>query len=319
MVKNINTKIMKNNKLIILKRLFILVVITLITTSCYDDFVENEFDFTSVYLPQPTIDRTFIMGEGMRIGVGVVLGGRLVNTEDVEIDFSLDESLLDPGSALPESYYSLVDTEGNPANNKIIIPAGKTQGFVYIKADSINFLNDPISLGNNYALGFTLDNVVKADSILVNLKSTKITFTYINQLFGNYIQKGEFIKTPLEDDPLTTVDETEVSETIIYPGEITNILEFTMLSPNSLVNDGIADLRGSDKKLNIIVAEDNSITIETASGGVTVLDNGSSSYNPETREIKLNYSFDFNGFNYKASEVLEFRNRIVDGVNQFQL
>ncbi|MEO9570358.1 MAG: DUF1735 domain-containing protein [Polaribacter sp.] len=307
---------MKNNKLRSISKLLALVVIALSITSCYEDFVENEFDFTSVYLPKETIDRTFIMGEGMQIGVGVVLGGRLDNTEDVEVTFSLDESLLDPGSALPESYYELVDSEGNPANNKIIIPAGKTQGFVYVKADSIKFLNDPVSLGNNYALGFTLDNVVKADSILANLKSTKITFTYINQLYGNYIQKGQFIKTAL-DDPSTTEDESGAPETIVYPGAVSDVLEFTMVSPNSLVNDGIADLKGSDKKLNIILADDNSISIETATGGVTIVDDGSSSYNPETREIKLNYSFEFNFFKYEVTEVLEFRNREVDGVNQY--
>jgi hypothetical protein len=318
MVKKLNRKIMKNKKINSVSKLLVLLFIALSISSCYEDFVENEFDYTAVYLPKPTIDRTFIMGEGMRIGVGVVLGGRLENTEDVEVTFSLDESILDPGSALPESYYSLVDSDGNPANNKIIIPAGKTQGFVYVKADSINLLNDPISLGNNYALGFTLDNVIKADSILADFKSTKITFSYINQLYGNYIQKGQYIKTAL-DDPSTAIDESGDPETILYPGGITDILEFTMVSPNSLVNDGIADLRGADKKLNIVVADDNSITIETASGGVTVVDEGSSSYNPETRELKLNYSFEFNFFSYEVTEVLEFRNRVVDGVNQFQL
>lgn len=299
---------MKNNKLKPISKLLVLVIIALTISSCYEDFVENEFDYTAVYLPKPTIDRTFIMGEGMRIGVGVVLGGRLQNTEDVEVTFSLDESILDPGSALPESYYTLVDNEGNPANNKIIIPAGKTQGFVYVKADSINFLNDPISLGNNYALGFTLDNVVKADSILVDFKSTKITFSYINQLYGNYIQKGQFTKTIAGD-----------TETITYPGEITDALALTMASPNTLVYDGLTDLRGNDKKLNITIADDNTITIATANGGVTVVDDGGSSYNPETREIILNYSFDFNGVSYKANDVLEFRNRIVDGVNQFDI
>ena len=251
---------MKNNKLRSISKLLVLVVIALSITSCYEDFVENEFDFTSVYLPKETIDRTFIMGEGMQIGVGVVLGGRLDNTEDVEVTFSLDESLLDPGSALPESYYELVDSEGNPANNKITIPAGKTQGFVYVKADSIKFLNDPISLGNNYALGFTLDNVVKADSILVDYKSTKITFTYINQLYGNYVQTGQFIKTV-----------GGVAETIDYPGGITDVLELTMVSPNTLVYDGLADLRGADKKLNLTLAADNSITASTATGGVTIV------------------------------------------------
>jgi hypothetical protein len=308
MVKNLNTKIMKNNKLRSISKLLVLVVIALSITSCYEDFVENEFDFTSVYLPKETIDRTFIMGEGMQIGVGVVLGGRLDNTEDVEVTFSLDESLLDPGSALPESYYELVDSEGNPANNKITIPAGKTQGFVYVKADSIKFLNDPISLGNNYALGFTLDNVVKADSILVDYKSTKITFTYINQLYGNYVQTGQFIKTV-----------GGVAETIDYPGGITDVLELTMVSPNTLVYDGLADLRGADKKLNLTLAADNSITVSTATGGVTIVNEGDSFYNPSTREIILNYSFDFNGASYNASDVLEFRNRIVDGVNQYDI
>lgn len=300
---------MKNNKLRSISKLLMLAIVALSAVSCYDDFVENEFDYTSVYLPQPTIDRTFIMGEGMQIGVGVVLGGRLKNTEDVEVTFSLDDVIVtDAGKdILPSNYYELVDSEGNPADNKIIIPAGKTQGFVYVKADSINFLADPVSLGNNYALGFQLDNVVKADSILSGLKTSMITFTYINQLYGNYVQKGQVVKTG------TT------NETLVYPGGINDVLELTMESPNTLVCNGIADLRGADKKMNVVVAADNSITIETATGGVTIVDDGGSSYNPETREITLNYSFDFNGVSYKATDILEFRNRIVDGVNQFDL
>lgn len=299
---------MKKNKLKSITQSFaLLLVIVLGAASCsYDDFVENEFEFTSVYLPKAEIDRTFIMGEGMQIGVGVVLGGRLSNTENVEVTFSLDDVLVtDAGNTvLPSNYYSLVDSEGNPADNKIIIPAGKTQGFVYVKADSINFLADPVSLGNNYALGFRLENVVKADSILDDLKSSVISFSYINQLYGNYIQTGQFEKT------------NGTTETVVYPGGITDDLELTMVAPNTLVCNGIADLRGADKKMNIIIADDNSITIDTASGGVAITDDGGSSYNPETRELILNYSFDFNGVSYVAKDVFDFRNRVVDGVNQ---
>lgn len=302
---------MKKNKLkSIAQSLVLVLVIVLGAASCsYDDFVENEFDFTSVYLPKPQIDRSFIMGEGMRVGVGVVLGGRLSNTENVEVTFSLNEDLVTDGNLqiLPSDYYELVDGEGNPANNKIVIPAGKTQGFVYVKADSINFLADPQSLGNNYALGFQLDNVVKADSILSELNKSLITFTYINQLFGNYIQKGVVEKTG------------NIIDTFTYPAGITDILELTMAGPHSLICNGIADLRGNDKKMKITVAPDNSITIETAPGGVTITDDGGSAYNPETREVTLNYSFDFNGVNYKATDILDFRNRVVDGVNQFDL
>lgn len=301
---------MKKNKLKSIAQLLVLtLVIGLSAASCsYDDFVEYEFEFTSVYLPKPQIDRTFIIGEGMQIGVGVVLGGRLSNTEDVEVTFSLNDDLLDPGSALPSNYYELVDSEGNPANNKIIIPAGEVQGFVYVKADSINFLGDPISLGHNYALGFQLDNVVKADSILIDYKSTIIKFSYINQLYGNYVQNGQSIKT-----------EGTTPTTIIYPGGITDILTLSMATPNTLICNGLADLRGGDKKMQITIADDNSITIQTAAGGIAVIDDGGSSFNPSTRQVTLNYSFTFNGATYKATDVLEFRNRVVDGVNQFDL
>ncbi|MDO7172349.1 DUF1735 domain-containing protein [Mariniflexile sp. AS56] len=301
---------MKNNKLKHITMLVVLVVGFLATSCSYDDFVDNEFEFTSVYLPKPQIDRTFIMGEGLQIGVGVVLGGRLSNTENVEVTFSLDDALVtDAGrTVLPQSHYTLVDADGNPANNKIIIPAGKVQGFVYVKADSINFLADDVSLGNNYALGFKLDNVVKADSILSNYKSSVITFSYINQLYGNYVQTGQVVKT-----------EGAAEETIVYPGGITDVLELSMVAPNTVSCSGLADLRGSDKRMNLVIADDNTITIESISGAVPVVDDGGSFYDPTTRKVTINYSFDFNGASYKATDVLDFRNRIVDGVNQFDL
>ncbi|MEP3838661.1 MAG: DUF1735 domain-containing protein [Algibacter sp.] len=302
---------MKKNKLkSIFQSLVLILMITLSVASCsYDDFVENEFDFTSVYLPHLQIDRTFIMGEGMRIGVGVVLGGRLSNNEDVEVTFSLHDTIVTNQGldVLPSNYYELIDANGNPTDNKIIIPAGKTQGFVYIKADSINFLADPVSLGNNYGLGFKLDNVVKADSILSGLNSTMITFTYINQLFGDYVQTGQAVRTGTIED------------TFVYPGAITDVLELRMTSPNTLSCNGLADLRGADKKMDIEIAADNSISILTATGGIPVTDDGGSFYDPLTREVTLNYSFEFNGTSYVATDVLEFRNRIVDGVNQFDL
>ncbi|AUC21518.1 hypothetical protein BTO15_05105 [Polaribacter sejongensis] len=312
MVKNLKTKIMNKSKLTTVTQFLMLVIIAgLGFSSCaYDDFVENEFDFTSVYLPYQQIDRTFIMGEGMRIGVGAVLGGRLDNTEDVEITFSLQDDLVnDAGlTVLPTSHYQLVDADGNPANNKITIPAGSSQGFVYVKADSINFLGDTESLGNKYALGFQLENVVKADSILSNLKSTMITFTYINQLYGKYIQKGSFVK-----------EDGASSETLTYSGVITDEIEFTMAAPKTFVYNGLAEFRGGTQKMHVILADDNTITLESIAGSVAIIDDGGSIYNPDTREITLNYSFDYNGANYKASDVLEFRNRIVDGVNQTEI
>ncbi|NJB83121.1 hypothetical protein [Wenyingzhuangia aestuarii] len=80
--------------------------------------------------------------------------------------------------------------------------------------------------------------------------------------------------------------------------------------------DGIANLRGANDKMNFVIAEDNTITIESVAGAVVVTDDGGSFFNPETRTITLNYSFESNGTTYVANDVLEFRNRVVDGVNQ---
>ncbi|KGL58904.1 DUF1735 domain-containing protein [Polaribacter sp. Hel1_85] len=288
----------------------------LLLTSCYEDAFQENFDYTSVYLAHETIDRTFIIGEGMQIGVGVTLGGTINNTKDIEVTFSLDDDLVTNAgkSVLLNNYYELVDSEGNPANNKIIIPAGKVQGFVYVKANEDEFLADSESLNHNYALGFTLESVINADIILTDpedeestkYKSSVISFSYINQLYGNYVQTGQYTTT------IGGVDETSQ-----YSGGITDVdaLELTMISPTTVECNGVANLRNSDTKMNIVLGDDNTITLETAAGGVTIVDDGST-YNPETRELTLNYSFESDGISYKATDVLEFRNRVVDGVNQ---
>jgi hypothetical protein len=304
--------IMKKNKFKVVAEIVVLIIIIgFSVASCtYDDFVESEFEYTVVYFPKPQIDRTFIMGEGMRIGVGTVLGGRLSNTENVEVTFSLNDNLVtDAGLiVLPSSHYQLVDENGNPVTNTMTIPVGKVQGFVYVKADSASFLSDPLSLGNNYGLGFQLENVTKADSILEGFESTLITFSYINQLYGNYVQKGEYVET---------VD--GVSETISYPGGIDDVVELTMSSPTTLVVNGLAEFRSADHKMEIILSSDNTITIQSIAGAVPVVDDGGSFYDPSTQAIILNYSFEFNGKNYEATDILDFRNRVVDGVNQFQV
>jgi BT_3987-like, N-terminal domain len=309
MVKKLNIDIMNKNILKTIAEIMILIIIiTFSVTSCtYDDFVQDEFSYTAVYFPKPQIDRTFIMGEGMQIGVGVVLGGRLSNTENVEVTFSLNDDLVtDAGlTVLPTNYYQLVDAEGNEVVDKITIPAGKVQGFVYVKADSINFLADPVSLGGNYALGFQLDDVVKADSILDGFTSTLITFSYINELYGNYVQKGQFEKT-----------EGATVETINYAGGITDIIDLEMQAPDTLILNGLGEFRSSTHIMNVIISSDNSITIKSISGAVPVTDDGGSFYNPTTHDVTLNYSFEYNSVSYKANDILDFRNRIVDGVNQ---
>ncbi|MCG8309263.1 MAG: DUF1735 domain-containing protein [Cytophagales bacterium] len=288
------------------------VVVTSLLSSCgYDDFVKNEFEYTAVYLPKAEIARTFIMGEGMRIGVGVVLGGRLSNDRDVEVLFSVHPDVTTGAgyTVLPDNYYTLENSDGTPAANTITIPAGKVQGFVYVRADSALFLSDAQSLGHHYALSFRLEEVIGADSILAELTTTTISFSYINQLFGYYVQHGRITRTE-NGDPL---------DPIIYPGGIDDVVALTMYAPDTLVVHGIGVSRGKNDQMKIAVKKDNSIDIVSAPDAVPVIDDGGSRFNLTKREIILNYSFELNGIIHTARDTLDFRNRVVDGVNQFDI
>lgn len=291
--------------------LLAILIASLLASCSYDDFVENEFEYTAVYFPKDTIARTFIMEEGMRIGVGIVLGGRLSNDRDVEVTFSLDPSLVTDAAytVMPAEYYTLEGLDGEPITNTITIPKGKVQGFVYVKADSSAFLSDISSLGHNYALGFQLEEVIGADSILADMTTTIISFSYINQLFGYYVQLGQINRTE-NGDPI---------DPVIYPGGIDDVLQLTMYAPDTLIVNGIGVSRGGNHKMKIAVRADNSIDIASIPGAIAVTDDGGSRFIRAEREIILNYSFEQNGIIHTARDTLEFRNRVVDGVNQFDI
>ena len=298
-----------NQSVVAFQALIVAVAFTMF--SCYDDFVENEFEYTAVYLPRPEIERTFIMGEGMQIGVGVVLGGRLSNDRDVKVTFSLNPALVTDGGGaiLPENYYTMVGPDGETVTNTITIPAGKVQGFVYVKADSATFLADPRSLGHNYAMAFQLDDVEGADSILVNFTTAIISFSYINQLYGNYMQLGRITRTE-NGDPI---------EPITYAGGIEDIVKLTMYAPDTLIVNGLGEFRGNKNKMKIAVRPDDAIAIVSLPGATPVIDDGGSKFDRKKREVILNYTFELNNIVHTARDTLDFRNRVVDGVNQFDI
>lgn len=59
-----------------MKKIYSLLIVVFLTsmTSCYEDYIKD-FDYNSVYFTYQTNVRTFVVGEGMQINVGVALGG----------------------------------------------------------------------------------------------------------------------------------------------------------------------------------------------------------------------------------------------------
>jgi len=298
-------------------------------TSCYDDYIED-FDYNAVYFAQQTNVRTFVVGEGMQIKVGVVLAGVRENSYDREVGFVLDNNLLSDevlmdmkGGVehvknyvsnvsellpLPSDFYTLSD------NNKMIIKRGDHKGVITIKADSARFLADAKTLIANYALPFCITDA-DADSILLPKKSSVVGVRYENMLFGNYWHGGE---TVVKDDAGNVLKTIKYYTTI--PSPESKVMKLHTVGPHSLETNRMSDGAGSFK----ITLDGDNILISKAEGSKTeVLPDGESKFNRakllQDRKIYLKYKYDNgDGTISYATDTLTFRNRIRDGVNEWQ-
>lgn len=303
--------------------LLISVALVFIIGCKYDDFVENEFDFTSVYFAKQEMTRTVVTDEWMEIGVGVMLGGKLKNEMQEETTIQLKDELIDPAAntRLPDNYFTLVGQDGNPTS-KITIPAGSHQGFIYVQLNE-NFLNDKKALEHEYALGFEIIES-SADSILAEKSETVVAFKYVNTYYGNYYREGETERYPNGGTAVDTTfsydrntDNNAAWELITVSRDTVNA---AWSNPSGIIPD-ISLVVGESKEVKIIIR--NVDPAGTQPGTIlSFTDDGGSSYDPESRTFTLNYSYSFidhqaNIQKYKVKDKLAFRNRVIDGVNQW--
>ena len=304
-------------------------VLSVAMTSCYKDYIED-FDFTSIYFPYQTNVRTFVVGEGMKVEVGAALAGLRENSQNRIVNFTMDNSLITADilaamkvgagyikdavasvtalKPMPTTYYSISD------KSKMEIKAGNHMGSVLIKADSAAFLNDTTTLRPVYALPFMITSA-DADSIRVGKGSAVIAFKYENMLFGNYWHGGV---TVVKDAAGNVVKTTNYFTTIPTP-EI-KIMNLKTVAPNALVTNKISDQTGSLK----LTLSGTTITVRQANGSaVKVQPDGASTFNRskllQDRRIYLKYKYaNADGTTSYATDTLTFRNRIRDGVNEWQ-
>ena len=304
-------------------------ILSVAMTSCYKDYVED-FDFTSIYFPYQTNVRTFVVGEGMKVEVGAALAGLRENSQNRIVNFTMDNSLITADilaamkvgagyikdavasvtalKPMPTTYYSISD------KSKMEIKAGNHMGSVLIKADSAAFLNDTNTLRPVYALPFMITSA-DADSIRVGKGSAVIAFKYENMLFGNYWHGGV---TVVKDAAGNVVKTTNYFTTIPTP-EI-KIMNLKTVAPNALVTNKISDQTGSLK----LTLSGTTITVSQANGSaVKVQPDGASTFNRskllQDRRIYLKYKYaNADGTTSYATDTLTFRNRIRDGVNEWQ-
>ncbi|MCE5348206.1 MAG: DUF1735 domain-containing protein [Bacteroidales bacterium] len=315
-----------------MKKILAFLILSVVMVSCYDDYIKD-YDYDAIYFPYQIDVRTFVVGEGMNIEIGAALGGVMENTEDRIVDFVLDNSLITPerltamktgATYIKESVAAVTTLLPLPANyytlsnsNSMLIKAGQHMGSVVLKADSSAFLSDVATINATYAIPLYITRA-DADSIIERKRFAVIGLKYENMLFGNYYHGGVTIE---KDASGTAID------TVLYYTTIPQVQAKTWalktIAPNALVVKGYSS-NSSAKDEMVLTLNGNDISVSSATGSTfTYLPEGASTFNRakllQDRKIYLSYKYvNAAGNTCYAQDTLTFRNRIRDGVNEWQ-
>lgn len=319
---------------------FLILILTM--TSCYEDYVKD-YKFDSVYFTYQVDVRTFVVGEGMKFDYGVGLGGVMKNDRTRIINYKIDSTLITPSilATMKASSYSYIKDAASLVPTKLLlfpskyytltnssqftIEQGQDVGRVTIRPDSATFLADPLSLNPNYVLPLLITSTDKSmvDSILPLKNYTVIGVKYENMLFGKYWHGGiTYELTPAGD----TVKANTLKYFTTIPAQEATVWTLKTIAPWDLTVNGYSNSTNATKqelKLTLNL-QDGTVNVGSATGSTFVYSNdGPCMYNKakllQDRKIYLKYKYvSKNGNICHATDTLTFRNRIRDGINEWQ-
>jgi len=320
-------------------RLIILALAALSVVSCYEDYV-GDYSVTGCGFANRTDVRSLIVGEGMTFSTGVALGGTIRNDEDRTIDFGVDYSLVSgetysalsghtfayianlmknvPSiSALPASMYELVTDSGKPGT--VVIRKGTHLGVITVKVDSAAFLADAGRLYPKQVIPLVITDG-NGTPVIEGHGSTVIGVRYENMLFGNWYHGGYAQVTDASGNEVRT----DTYRTTI-PQADNLVWTLTTTGPFELTANAVgSEFNGSAAQMKLTLGEDDAITISSVPGAkYDVQPDGESRFVRskllQDRKIILNYKYvAAGGETVHAHDTLTFRNRLRDGVNEWQ-
>lgn len=316
-----------------MKKIIAIFIMIIALSACYEDYV-LDFDYDGIYFPYQLDVRTFVVGEGMKINFGVALGGVRDNDRDRIVQYQMDNSLISAstlasmkGSSatyiknsmasvselklLPSDYYTLSD------NSKMVIKQGEYSGVVTVRPDSLKFLSDPATIKSGYALGMRIISA-DADTVINPKDYAVVAFKYESMLFGKYWHGGVTVE---KDSTGKVVNEVKYYTTVPQPEA--KIWTLTTVAPFALTANGVSEVSSSTVPEMKLTLNGGNVTVSAMTGAKYVVEpNGASVYNQpkllQNRKIFLNYKYK-KGKNWcYATDTLTFRNRIRDGINEWQ-
>ncbi len=211
---------------------------------------------------------------------------------------------------LPREYFT-VDRD-----RKFTVGRGRHTGTIEIKADSAALLADEhVGPLPYYALGFRITSA-DADTVLFSKSFEVIAVRYENMLFGNWYHGGETSVV----DATGRVLSSEVYPTTVPSDEGTHgVYTLTTVAPNALTADWIGTQAG---KIRLTLDGDNIRVENAATNGQPIEDLGSSFNRArllQNRKLFLHYRYANGDDTFTVvRDTLSFRNRIRDGVNEWQ-
>jgi hypothetical protein len=328
----------KTLKETVMKKILALIVLTIAMVSCYEEYL-LDYPITSIYFPIQQDVRTFVVGEGMKFEVGASLGGVRQNTIDRNVGFILDPALITaarltsmktsswgyikdattPVAALqllPATYYQMT-----PSTTTMVIKSGWHGGTVVIKADSANLLNDSLKTRvSTYVLPFYI-TTADADTILESKRSNIVGVMFENKLFGNYWHGGAAVVNRPSKTDTTIVYKTTI------PTQENLICSLTTAGPSTLTCNGFYKntVTLGKKQLNLTLKGTRIYLSAGADKSFAFTQDGECTFNNskllQERKIFLKYKYTETVapfYTYHCTDTLTFRNRIRDGINEWQ-
>ncbi len=324
------------------------------TTACYDDYV-MDYDFTAAYTAFQYDLRTFVYGEDVEVGFTTALAGVVTNDRDRKVTVSIDNSILstdlsvfdpqhrvDPFTALDglkgaaplglrsqeyvsneinaaglESLEPLPESHYTTSNNgAVTIKKGYHTGDLFLYPTESMF-SDEKALKPYYALGFVITKA-DVDSLILDRSFEVIVFKVENRFWGNWYHGGR--RLVVKNSNGAALSDDRYVRTV--PQADTKNYVLTTETVNSVTTDHFSDGVGS---LRLTFKDNDEIAVEDASGekelrpilGQPSHHNGAKLI--QDREIYLNYAYsNGDGTTTYVTDTLAFRNRIRDGINEWQ-
>ena len=316
----------------------LLIISAFCVVSCYPDYV-GDYSKKACGFANQTDVRSLIVGEGMTFSTGVALGGTINNDEDRTISIGTDYSLVSDAtlnalkthtfsyiadlmknvpsiSALPASIYSLSGDSGNAGT--VIIRKGTHVGVIKVKVDSAAFLSDPGRLYPKQVIPLVITDG-HGTGIIDGKGYTVIGVRYENMLFGNWYHGGY---TEAEDGSGNRTRKDTYSTAIPQADNL--VWTLTTVEPFALTANAVAgEFNGAAAQMKLTLGADDSITISAVPGAkYSVEPDGESRFIRskllQDRKIVLNYKYVSGTETIHAHDTLTFRNRLRDGVNEWQ-